>query len=45
VAAIFGSDIDIGKGISDMLVTMLVKDGTYSVIERKALDQVLAEQN
>src|SRR6185295_16370541 len=25
--------------------TYLVKDGTYSVIERKALDKVLAEQN
>src|SRR4029079_106364 len=45
VAAIFGQDIDIGKGISDLLVTRLVKDGTYSVIERKALDKILAEQN
>ncbi len=44
-AAIFGRDIDIGKGITDLLVTMLVKDGTYSVIERKALDKILAEQN
>jgi curli biogenesis system outer membrane secretion channel CsgG len=44
-AAIFGTDVDIGKGITDMLVTYLVKDGTYSVIERKALDQILAEQN
>ena len=45
VRSIFGSDIDIGLGISDMLVTSLVKDGTYSVIERRALDKVLAEQN
>src|SRR5262245_39309879 len=45
VAAIFGKDIDIGKGVTDLLVTYLVKDGTYSVIERKALDKVLAEQN
>jgi curli biogenesis system outer membrane secretion channel CsgG len=44
-AAIFGTDIDIGRGITDMLVTSLVKDGTYSVIERKALEKVLAEQN
>lgn len=36
---------DIGKGISDLLVTRLVKDGTYSVVERKALDAILAEQN
>ncbi len=45
VAAIFGQDIDVGKGISDLLVKHLVKDGTYSVIERKALDTILKEQN
>src|SRR3954465_9555371 len=45
VAAIFGKDIDIGKGVTDLLVTYLVKDGTYSVIERKALDKIMAEQN
>lgn len=44
-AALFGSDVDIGKGISDLLVKYLVKDGTYSVIERKAMDKILAEQN
>src|SRR5882672_1608855 len=44
-AALFGSDIDIGKGIADLLVKNLVTDGTYSVIERKALDKILAEQN
>ena len=45
VAAMFGQDVDVGKGISDLLVKYLVKDGTYSVIERKALDKILAEQN
>jgi curli biogenesis system outer membrane secretion channel CsgG len=45
VAAVFGQDVDVGKGISDLLVTYLVKDGTYSVIERRALDKILAEQN
>lgn len=44
-AALFGSDIDVGKGIADLLVKNLVQDGTYSVIERKALDKILAEQN
>jgi curli biogenesis system outer membrane secretion channel CsgG len=38
-------DWDIGKGISDMIVTNLVRDGTYSVIERKQLDKILQEQN
>ncbi len=36
---------DIGKGISDLIVTELVTDGTYSVIERSRLDAILAEQN
>src|SRR4026207_2576249 len=44
-ASIFGRDVDIGKGVSDLLVTYLVKDGSYSVIERKALDKILSEQN
>src|SRR5579885_1828834 len=45
VSAIFGTNQDVGKGIADLLVDKLVKDGQYSVIERKALDKVLAEQN
>ena len=40
-----GYDQDIGKGIADLLVDKLVNDGQYSVIERKALDKILAEQN
>jgi len=44
-SAIFGTNVDIGKGITNLLVTNLVKDGTYSIIERSALDKVLAEQN
>jgi curli biogenesis system outer membrane secretion channel CsgG len=36
---------DIGAGVSDLIVKNLVKDGTYSVIERRALDAVLAEQD
>jgi len=44
-AAIFGNDLDIGKGISDLLVTDLVRSGSYSVIERAAINKVLAEQN
>ena len=36
---------DIGKGIADMIVTNLVRDGTYSVVERKQLEKILQEQN
>src|SRR5215470_12907955 len=45
VQNLFGSNQDVGKGIADLLVDKLVNDGTYSVIERKALDKILAEQN
>lgn len=44
-AAIFGQNLDIGKGIADLLVEQLVKDGSYSVIERKQLAKLIAEQN
>ncbi len=44
-SAIFGTDLDIGKGITDLIVEKLVQSGKFSVIERKALDKILAEQN
>lgn len=44
-AQIFGSNVDVGKGIADMLVDRFVNDGVFSVIERKALDKLIAEQN
>ena len=44
-AAIFGQNLDVGRGIADMLVEQLVRDGTYSVIERKAIEKIMAEQN
>ena len=44
-AAAFGTNVDVGRGIADLTVKYLVQDGTYSVIERKAMDKVLAEQN
>jgi len=45
VASIFGTDQDVGKGIADLIVEKLVEDGTYSVIERRAVDKIIAEQN
>ena len=36
---------DVGKGIADLIVDQMVKDGTYSVVERKKLSLVLAEQD
>jgi curli biogenesis system outer membrane secretion channel CsgG len=45
VSAIFGHNQDVGKGVADILVDKLVTDGKFSVIERKMLDKILAEQN
>lgn len=36
---------NISKGVSDILVNRLVKDGTYRLIERSRIDAVLNEQN
>jgi curli biogenesis system outer membrane secretion channel CsgG len=40
-----GQNVDIGKGVTNLLVKYLVQDGTYSVIERQALDKIMSEQN
>jgi curli biogenesis system outer membrane secretion channel CsgG len=39
------SNWDIGSGVSDLIVKELVRNGTFSVIERNALDTIIAEQN
>ena len=41
----FGSAVDVGQGITDLLTNDLVKNGTYEVIERQDIDKVLTEQN
>src|ERR1700745_1189082 len=43
--AVFGTNQDIGKGISDLLIDRLTNDGPYRVIERNQIDKVLNEQN
>ena len=45
VQAIFGTTQDVGRGISDLLVDQLLKNGNYRVIERRDLSKVLQEQN
>lgn len=37
--------LDVGKGITSLLITKIVNDGTYSVVERQMLDSLLKEQN
>jgi curli biogenesis system outer membrane secretion channel CsgG len=45
VASVFGTNVDVGKGISDLLVQQLVTEAKYSVIERNAINKILNEQN
>ena len=45
VASIFGTNMDVGKGIADILVGKLVEGAVYSVIERKSIDKIMSEQN
>jgi len=45
VSGLFGTDIDVGRGICDLLVKRLVQDGSYTVVERRMIDKILAEQN
>ena len=45
VSKLFGSNQDVGKGVADILVDKLVSAGVYTLVERKQLDKVLAEQH
>ncbi len=44
-AAALGTSQDVGAGLADVLVKELLKNGPYSLIERRALDEVMKEQN
>jgi curli biogenesis system outer membrane secretion channel CsgG len=41
----WGGQTDIGKGIADLLVDALLEDGSYRIIERKKLGQLIGEQD
>src|SRR5208337_2356247 len=45
VQAYFGTDQDVGKGISLLLEQKLVQDGKYRVVDRSTLDKILKERN
>lgn len=38
-------NLNVGLGISELMVDQLLKDGSFSLIERKRISTVLAEQN
>ena len=41
----WGGNVDVGKGIADLLVNGLVDDGSWRIIERKKIDGLLNEQD
>src|SRR5450755_3011322 len=45
VQSIFGTNLDIGRGISDLLIDRLLKEGTYRLIERRDIGKIVGEQN
>jgi curli biogenesis system outer membrane secretion channel CsgG len=45
VSAVYGTDQDIGRGISDLLANQLARDGKYQVVDRNKLQRILQEQN
>ena len=44
-AAIFGTNVDLGKGILALLTKRLAEDGKYRIVERKNIQKVLTEQD
>lgn len=44
LADLFGG-VEPAQGVSDLITSALVKDGSYSVIERSKIDDILQEQN
>jgi curli biogenesis system outer membrane secretion channel CsgG len=45
VTGLLGAGADIGKGVVTELVSELVRNGTYTVMERAQVDRILNEQN
>lgn len=45
VAAIFGTQVNIGKGILALLTKRLAEEGKYRIVERKNIQKVLGEQD
>jgi curli biogenesis system outer membrane secretion channel CsgG len=44
-SALFGSSIDVGRGIGDLLTADLGKDGTFSLIGQEALERSMDEED
>jgi hypothetical protein len=45
VQAVFGTNVDIGKGINAMMVKRIAQDGKFTIVERRNIGTVLKEQD
>ncbi|WP_051669445.1 CsgG/HfaB family protein [Bryobacter aggregatus] len=45
ISAIFGTNVDLGKGILALLTKRLAEDGKYRIVERKNIQKVISEQD
>jgi curli biogenesis system outer membrane secretion channel CsgG len=45
VSAIFGTNVDVGKGIQSLMVKRIATDGKFTVVERQKIATVLKEQD
>ena len=45
IQAIFGTDVDLGKGIMALLTKQLQQDGKYRIVERAKIDEITKELN
>lgn len=45
VQAVFGTQVDVGKGISALLVKRVAQGGKFTVVERNRVDSLLKEQD
>jgi curli biogenesis system outer membrane secretion channel CsgG len=45
VQAVFGTQVNIGRGISAMMVKRIAESGKFTVVERMKVDRVLREQD
>jgi len=43
--AIFGTNVDLGKGIQALLIKRIAESGVYRVVERRNLQKLMAEQD
>jgi curli biogenesis system outer membrane secretion channel CsgG len=45
VQSIFGTSVDVGQGISSLMINRIARDGKFTVVERRKIANVMKEQD